>query len=152
MKKIGTKNGLARLVVQIEAKTVNSSAVLQCGLVNAPIKSCLKPSWNQYNTLYLWEFVSGKGTIHVWYKYTTVLYLYWFFPFFPFFDFFSHFFVPIFFLNSFVIRSYLKNFFSWIPQDTPDFLFLLFMIQYINKDTDTIQEYCILSVIQSKFF
>jgi hypothetical protein len=47
-KKIGTKKGLARLVVQIGAKTVNSSALLQCGLVNAPLNSCLKPSENQF--------------------------------------------------------------------------------------------------------
>jgi hypothetical protein len=44
MKKIGTKNGLAGLVVQIAAKTVNSSALLQCGPVNAPLNSCWKPS------------------------------------------------------------------------------------------------------------
>jgi hypothetical protein len=47
MKTIGTKKGLARLVVQIGAKTVNSSALLQCGLVNAPINSSLKPSGKQ---------------------------------------------------------------------------------------------------------
>jgi hypothetical protein len=47
-KKIGTKNGLARLVVQIGAKTLNSSALLQCGLVNAPINSFLKLSGNQF--------------------------------------------------------------------------------------------------------
>jgi hypothetical protein len=48
MKEVGTKNVLARLVVQIEAKTVNSSALLQCGLVNAPINSSLKPSGKQF--------------------------------------------------------------------------------------------------------
>jgi hypothetical protein len=47
MKKIGTKKGLARLVVQIGAKTVNSSALLQCGLVNALLNRFLKPSGNQ---------------------------------------------------------------------------------------------------------
>jgi hypothetical protein len=46
--KIGAKKGLARLVVQIEAKTVNSSALLQCGLVNAPLNSSLNPSGNQF--------------------------------------------------------------------------------------------------------
>jgi hypothetical protein len=44
---IGAKKGLARLVVQIRAKTVNSSALLQCGLVNALLNSFLKPSGNQ---------------------------------------------------------------------------------------------------------
>jgi hypothetical protein len=48
MKKIGTKKGLARLVVQIGAKTVNSSVLLQCGLGNAPLNSCLKPSENKF--------------------------------------------------------------------------------------------------------
>jgi hypothetical protein len=48
MKKIGTKKGLARLVVQIGAKFVNSSALLQCGLMNAPLNSCLKPSGNHF--------------------------------------------------------------------------------------------------------
>jgi hypothetical protein len=46
--KIGTKKGLARLVVQIGAKTANSSALLQCGLVNALLNSFLKPPGNQF--------------------------------------------------------------------------------------------------------
>jgi hypothetical protein len=46
--KNGTKKGLARLVVQIGAKTVNSSALLQCGLVNALLNSFLKASGNHY--------------------------------------------------------------------------------------------------------
>jgi hypothetical protein len=46
--KIGTKIFLAWLVVQIGAKTANHSALLQCGLVNAPLNSCLKPSGNQF--------------------------------------------------------------------------------------------------------
>jgi hypothetical protein len=48
MKKIGTKKGSARLVAQIGAKTVNSSALLQCELVNAPLNSCLEPYGNQF--------------------------------------------------------------------------------------------------------
>jgi hypothetical protein len=48
MKKIGTKKGFARLVVQIGAKTVNSSALLKCGLVNALLDSFLKPSGNLF--------------------------------------------------------------------------------------------------------
>jgi hypothetical protein len=47
-KKIRTKKGLARLVVQIGAKTVNSSAWLQYGPVNAPLNSRLKPSGKQF--------------------------------------------------------------------------------------------------------
>jgi hypothetical protein len=45
--KNGTKKGLSRLVVQIGAKKVNSSALLQCGLVNALLNSFLKQSGNQ---------------------------------------------------------------------------------------------------------
>jgi hypothetical protein len=58
-KKIGTKKGLARLVVQIGAKAVNFSALLQCRLVNAPLNSCLKPSGNQsFQSFHLWSFFS----------------------------------------------------------------------------------------------
>jgi hypothetical protein len=35
-------------VVQIGAKTANSSALLQCGLVNELLKICFKPSGNQF--------------------------------------------------------------------------------------------------------
>jgi hypothetical protein len=46
--KNGTKEWWASWVVQIEVKTVSSSALIQYESVNAPLKSCLKPYGSQF--------------------------------------------------------------------------------------------------------
>jgi hypothetical protein len=64
-KKLIPKKGLARFFVQIGAKTVNSSALLQCGLVNAPVptQQLFEAIWKLIFPEFSWEVSGPLGDV-----------------------------------------------------------------------------------------